>query len=187
LNLENHVKNLDDSLERINYIYQNEEILTECIKSHEGITLYSETYGPFEKGKKYRLKLFIARVFIKNDVLKVEQSQKCDSIDVQRYAIAESDDLKIVRRSDEFFLNKIKEFKIFMEKDVDSNSRPKIDLDRYKSYTVNVINSRLEKLLRLAQTDLSLDDEQRLTRSEKILYEYLSQFIKSWRFFFLTN
>jgi DNA replication initiation complex subunit (GINS family) len=67
-----------------------------------------------------------------------------------------------------------------------SQHKPKIDFDRYKSYTSNIINSRLLKLLKLSMAELSLEDERGLTISEKELYENLYNYIKVWRNFFLT-
>ncbi|MFX1353590.1 MAG: hypothetical protein ACFFGP_06500 [Promethearchaeota archaeon] len=74
-----------------------------------------------------------------------------------------------------------------MEYEVENNQKPKVDLDRYNSYSSNVIDSRLLKLLRLSKAELSLDDEKRLTLSEKILYKELYTVIKVWRDFFLFS
>lgn len=178
---------LADSLNRINFIFRNEKIVTECIKNFEGFSLLGESIGPFEKGKRYKLNLFSAIPFIQGDILKINPSDKCDNIDVQRYAISESDDQKLVDRENDFFLNKIKEFKVFMENDINKNKKPKIDLDRYNSYTTNIVDSRLLKLLKLAKAELTLDDERRLTNSEKLLYQSLNNLIKTWRNFYLTT
>jgi len=184
--LERFEEHLANSLNRINFIYRNENIITECIKSSEGISILGESFGPFEKGKRYKLKLFSAIPFIENDVLKVEQEEKCDNIDVQRYAIGERDDQQLIKRENNLFLNKLKEFKRFMEHDIKKSYKPNIDLDRYNSYTSNIIDGRLLKILKLAKAELSLDDELRLTNSEKLLYEYLYNLIKTWRQFFLS-
>jgi len=44
----------------------------------------------------------------------------------------------------------------------------------------------LSKMLRLARSELSVDDELKLTNSEKLLYRKLSELIKVWRAFFLS-
>jgi len=175
---------LSNSLSRINFIFQNEKIITECIKDFEGFSLLGESFGTFEKGKKYKLKLFSAIPFIEKGILKVAPEDKCDNIDVQRYAISERDDPKITKRTNNYFLNKIKVFKRFMENEIDNKNKPKIDLDRYNSYTSNIIDSRLLKLLKLSMAELSLEDERLLTNSEKLLYGYLYYLIKTWREFF---
>jgi len=51
---------LEDSLSRVNFIFKNEEISTESISDHNGFSILGESFGPFEKGKKYRLPYFIA-------------------------------------------------------------------------------------------------------------------------------
>lgn len=178
---------LTNSLKRINFMFKNVKITTECVKSFKGFTLFGDSFGPFEKGKKYKLTLFSAIPFIINDVLEIIQSEKCDNVDVQRYAIGERDDQKLIQTEEDFFLNKIKEFKQFMKNDIKNKNKPQINLDRYNSYSLSMVDNRLLKLLKLAKTELSLDDERRLTISEKLLYDFLFKLIKNWRTFFINN
>jgi hypothetical protein len=178
---------LTNSLKRINFMFKNEKITTECVRSYEGFTLLGKSFGPYEKGKKYKMKLFSAIPFIMDEVLEVIQSEKCDNVDVQRYAISERDDQKLIQTEDGFFLNKIKEFKQFMKNDIKNKNQPQINLDRYNSYSVSMIDNRLFKLLKLAKTELSLDDEGRLMISEKLLFEIFFKIIKNWRDFFINS
>lgn len=177
-------ESFSNSLIRLNFIFTNEIVVTECIRNFEGFSLLRESFGPFEEGKKYKLKLFSAIPFIEQEILKVALTDKCDNIDVQRYAIEERDDSILIKRSNKFFLNKIREFKRFLQNEVIKNKKPIIDLDRYNSYTSNIIDSRLIKLLKLSMAELSLEDEGRLTNSEKILYKSLYKLINIWRNFF---
>lgn len=174
-----------DILERINFIYRNEEIYVDCVKDYHSFSLGESKFGPFEKGKRYRMKLFLAIPFIENDILKVATNDKYDNIVVQRYAITERDDQKLVKQEIFYFLNKLKEFKAFVEIDVKSGKKTKIDLDRYNSYKTNVIDSRLLKLLRMATSDINLQDEGRFTNSEKILFDRIQQLLKIWKSHFL--
>ena len=178
---------LEDSLNRVNFIFKNEEITTESVSDHNGFSILGESFGPFEKGKKYRLPYFVALPFIENNVLKIDSEEKCDNTDVQRYAISERDDQKLLQSDNRLFLNKIKEFRFFIEKEVSEKKVPKLDLDRFNSYSINIVDSRLLKLLKLARTSLSLNDERKLTTSERLLFTKLFDVIKVWRDFFLTK
>jgi hypothetical protein len=177
-------ESFSNSLIRLNFIFKNQIVIVECIKNFEGFSLLGESFGPFEKGKKYKLKLFSAIPFVEKGLMQIALIDKCDNIDVQRYAIEERDDSMLIKRSNKFFLNKIREFKRFMENEITKNNKPQIDLDRYNSYTSNIIDSRLIKLLKLSMAELSLDHEARLTISEKILYKNLYRLVKIWRNFF---
>lgn len=185
--LENIEEGFVNSLNRINFIFKNEIITTECIKSHNGFKLLGESFGPYEKGKKYKMKLFSAVPLIQNDILEIISLEKCDNVDVQRYAISERDDQKLIQTSDNFFLNKIKEFKQFMVEDIKKKKKPQINLDRYNSYLLSIVDNRLLKLIKLAKTELSLDDERKLTNSEKKLFDILFNVIKQWRKFFINH
>jgi hypothetical protein len=180
-------ESLTNSLNRLNFIFRNELIVTECIRNFDGFSLLGESFGPFEGGKKYKLKLFSAIPFIEKGILKAASVDKCDNIDVQRFAIEERDDIKLVKRPNIYFLNKIRDFKRLMEIEIIKKHKPKIDLDRYNSYTSNIIDSRLLKLLKISMAELSLEEERRLTNSEKIFYKYLYKLIKIWRNFFLIQ
>jgi hypothetical protein len=171
----------------VNFIFKNEDVSTEGISDHNGFSILGESFGPFEKGKKYTLPYFVALPFIENNILKIDSKEKCDNTDVQRYAISERDDQRLLYRENKFFLNKIKEFRFLVEKEVNENKIPKLDLDRFSSYSINIVDNRLIKLLKLARASLSLDDERKLTYSEKLLFAKLFEIIKIWRKFFLTK
>ena len=79
----------------------------------------------------------------------------------------------------------------FMQHDtaiaINKNSCVCIMLKKYLiKFSINIIDSRLLKMLRLARSELSVDDERKLTNSEKLLYRKLSELIKVWRAFFLS-
>ena len=123
--MENIEELLTNSLNRINFIFKNEKITTECIKSYNGFKLLGDSFGPYEKGKKYKLELFSAVPFIQNDILEIIQQEKCDNVDVQRYAISERDDQRLIQTNENYFLNKIKEFKHFMIEDIKKKIFPR--------------------------------------------------------------
>lgn len=158
----------------------------ECIKNYEGFSLLNERIGPFEKGKEYRMKLFKAFPFIDNEILKINDGDKCDNNVVQRYAISERDNQKLVRPDSLFFLNKIREFKKFLDVEIKKGLRPYLDKDKYDSYIMSILDNRLLKLLKLTKTEISIDDESRLTSSEQILFNRIYELINIWRKFYLN-
>lgn len=178
---------MKDSLKRINFIYHNREISTKCIKNYKGTTILNETIGPFKKGKSYKVKFFIAAPLIEHDILSITSKDKCDNIDVQRYAVNELNDQQLKVPEDNFFLNKIKEFKSFTEKEVGEGKKPKIMLDNYISYMSNLIDIRLLKLLKLAKTEITPNEERKLTESEQFIIKHISNLLKNWRKFFLES
>lgn len=179
---------LDDALKRINFIFKNDEILTECVSDYEGISFLGESFGPFEKGKRYKMRYFSAIPFIEKDILIISEDEKCDDKDIQRFAVYEVNvGEKLTKQEDPYFLVKLKEFRMIMEKAVNERKKPKIDLDRYNSYTSNYIDNRLVKIIKLSKTELSFEDEKKLTTSEKELYKIISKIMKNWRSFFLSN
>ena len=179
-------ENFTELLKRINFSYHNEEIKTECIKNHGSFSLLGKKFGPFEKGKEYAIKYFLAVPFIEKNILKLSSSEKCDNVDVQRYAITERDDQRLVRQETVFFLNKIKQFKRFLEKDIKAGVKPPLDLDKYNSYLISILDNRMLKLLKLTKTQLSMDNERRLTNSENALFVQISRLINTWRNFYLV-
>lgn len=178
---------LTASLKRINFIFQNKKIITECIQDHKQIQVFNMKIGPFKKGKRYNLKFFIAAKLINQNILKIPSEDRCDNVVMQRFAMRERDDHKLIELEDKLFLNKIKEFRNFIKNALKEGTIPKINFDKFNSYMGNFVDSRLLKLLRLGSINLSVEDEQRLTHSEKVFYKNISDLIKSWRSFFLTR
>jgi hypothetical protein len=178
-------EDLEELLTRTNFVFKHSEILTECVKDYKGFSLLNMKIGPFKRGKNYKLKFFIAVPLIRKNILILSPQEKCDNIIVQRYAISERDDRRLREIDEKNFLNKIKEFKLFMEKMIEDRTKPKSDLDKFNSYKANIIDSRLLKLLRLARTELSVADERRLTNSERILISKISELIHKWRGFYI--
>ena len=131
------------------------------------------------------MRLFQAVPFIEKSILKIHSSEKCDNIDVQRYAIAERDTEQLIQQEQIYFLNKLKEFRRFMEKDITDELRPRIDLDNFNSYVINIIDHRLLKILKLSKTELSLDGERRLTNSEQLIFNRVQELVNTWRNFYL--
>ncbi len=180
-------ENLSDILKRYNFIFKNKEITVECVKNVESFSIVTDKFGPFETGKKYKLKQFLAEPFIKNNAFKIVPAEKCDNIDVQRYTIAERDDQKLVRQeNNDFLLDKIKEFKSFIKKEVNDGTKLRRDLENYNSYFSNLIDSRLDKLLRMSKSTLSEDEQAKLTISEKILFKRVNELVISWKNHFLS-
>ncbi len=180
-------ENLKDSLNRINQIFQNEKILTECIQDYHAIQIFDLKIGPFKRGKKYRFKFFIAAYLINKNILSLTSEERCDNIVVQRLAMQERDDHNLKNLGDKLFLNKLKEFRRFIKKSLEEGKIPKLNFDKFNSYLANLIDSRLLKLIKLGSTDLSIEDEQRFTTSERVFYSQISELVKAWRKFFLSN
>ena len=177
---------LNNSLMRFNFILKNEEFYMDCVKNLDTISVLGKNFGPFEKRKKYKMKLFEAVPFIDANVLIISDKEKCDNVTVQGYAIAEKDENRLVRRDNNLILNKIREFKKFMEKAIRDATKPHDFLNKYSADLTFLIDSRLNKLLLLSKTDISMDDESRLTSSERYFYKQVNKMIKIWRKFFLS-
>ncbi len=158
------------------------------MKNVESFSIVTDTFGPFEVGKKYKLRQFLAEPFIKNNVFKIIPAEKCDNIDVQRYTIAERDDQKLVHQeNNEFLLEKIKEFKSLIEKEVNDGTKLRRDLDNYNSYFSNLIELRLIKLLKMSKADLSEEEEAKLMIPEKFLFKKVNELLLSWKNHFLST
>jgi len=62
-----------------------------------------------------------------------------------------------------------------------------MDLDRFNSFTSDIIDNRLLKVLRLARIELSANDERRLTQAEKLLFKHIYKLIDTWKKYFLER
>ena len=179
-------ENTTDFLKRVNFLLKNEKVHTKCIKNMDVFEIFGEKFGPFEKEKGYKLPFFKVIPFIENNILSIPDRYKCDNVDFQRYVYEERDNNMLIKRESNYFLNKIKEFKSFLEKEVKRGIKPHEFIHNYNSYLLNLVDRRLFKLLKLTRTELNVDEERTLSKSEQFLYEQIFSIIKKWRDFFLT-
>ncbi|MHA1802964.1 MAG: hypothetical protein ACTSU4_00345 [Promethearchaeota archaeon] len=180
-------QNLINSLRRINLIFQHEIIQTYCVKDYNGFELLGYSFPKFKNNNKYNLPFFLALPLIEKNILSVSPADKCDHLDVQRHAFNEKNEQQLANPEQEFLLNKIKEFKTIMKNDVDKGIKTNLAMDNFNSYYSNLIDTRLLKILKLAISEFSLEEEKKLTTSERILIKMLSNLIKTWRNFFLEK
>ncbi|MBD3254635.1 MAG: hypothetical protein GF383_06055, partial [Candidatus Lokiarchaeota archaeon] len=136
-------QDLTDLLYRFNFIFKNVEVICECIDDFPEFTILEKSFGPFKRNKKYRLQFFIAEIFVERNVLKIDNKENLNYTDVQRYAIAESDDMRLTIQNNSYFFNKIKEFHTFTKKEVIDGKKHQKFLDNFNSYFASFLDTRL--------------------------------------------
>lgn len=183
--MDSNIHNLMESLRRINFIFQNETVETNCLTDLDGFDLLGFKLNSFKKGKKYKLPFFLALPLIEMNFLEISNKDKCDHLDVQRYAINERDQQMLIEQEHKFLFNKIKEFKKFLINDVKKGFKTNMAMDNFNSYFSNIVDTRLLKVIKLANSEFSLEDENKLTLSERILVDNILNIIKTWRNYFL--
>jgi len=175
---------LDVYLKRLKFIFQNKMMVVECIKDCNGINLFGDNFGPFKKGMTYKLPFWKIKPFIEKNYFKMAPENEINNSLIQQFAEQERDNIKLVDRQNDFFLE-IKELKRLIKKKVENGVLPKEELIKYHSNLEFLLHQRISKIEKLATSRPSTEILERLTETEKILFQYLEDLIKKFKAFLL--
>ncbi|MBS7654382.1 DNA replication complex GINS family protein [Candidatus Bathyarchaeota archaeon] len=169
-------------IEHSDFMFENNFVNVVAIINHPKIELVGLSIGPFEEGKDYTIRLWIARELEADGIVKIKEG----ALDATKlYRIQWTERIQAVSQLSslpEDFYPKLRR----MIEDLRSASKTSPEKMREYEYVQNlsldIINCRLKKIISLAssltQESLTLKN---LTLEERDLYERIRRIINEWR------
>ncbi len=169
-------------IEHSDFMFENNFVNVVAIINHPKIELVGLSIGPFEEGKDYDIRLWIAQELERDGVVKIKEG----ALDATKlYRIQWTERIQAVSQLSslpEDFYPKLRR----MIEDLRSASKTSPEKMREYEYVQNlsldIINCRLKKIISLAssstQESLTLKN---LTLEERDLYERIRRIINEWR------
>lgn len=169
-------------IEHSDFMFENNLVNVVAIINHPKIELVGLSIGPFEEGKDYNIRLWIAQELERDGVVKIKEG----ALDATKlYRIQWTERIQAVSQLSslpEDFYPKLRR----MIEDLRSASKTSPEKMREYEYAQNlsldIINCRLKKIISLAssstQESLTLKN---LTLEERDLYERIRRIINEWR------
>ncbi|MHA1728919.1 MAG: hypothetical protein ACTSWY_09325 [Promethearchaeota archaeon] len=177
---------LKADLERIRHEYLNKIVETQALKDFkESVKILGKRIGPFSKGNHYKMAYWIAKIFIKREILKLAEhdGDKLNVKAIQKIAFNQGRTHEINNIGGNLF-TVIKEYMKILsswtEKDLTHEKKFK---SLYSNFQ-DLITIRHRKILNLCQMKQSFNVTRNLTQEEQILMKYLSDAIFQWKDFF---
>lgn len=169
-------------IEYSDFVFENDPVTVIAVRSSPKIDLAGFSVGPFQEGREYEVRLWVARELEKDGIVKI-RDRVLDA--AKLYKIQWTERIQAVGQ----LSNLPEDFYPRLRRLIDElKAASKTSLDKMREYEYvqnlsrDIVNCRLRKIVSLAS--LSTQESQilkNLTPEERELYERLRQIISEWR------
>jgi hypothetical protein len=182
-----HLNTIPKDLERIRVKYINKLVETRAkVDFKDSLEVFGKIIGPFTSGNHYKMEFWIAKIFIKNDILELVDSDQLNLQNIQKIAFIEGRS-KEINKIDPHLFTSMKEYMDILIGKLKLNMATQRQFREIYSNALDLIVVRHRKILNLSQTHLSMRNIQNLSEEEKILMNNLTEDIESWKKYFLVD
>lgn len=182
-----HTNVIPKELERIRVRYINRFVETRAkIDFNETFEVFGKNIGPFTAGNHYKMEFWIAKIFMKYDILELADGDQLNLQNIQKIAFTEGRS-KDVNKIDSHLFTSIREYMDLLTGKLKLNLATQRQFREIYSNALDLIVVRHRKILSLSQTQLSMKNTLNLTEEERILMNNLTDDIESWKKYFLVD
>ncbi|MBN2155167.1 MAG: hypothetical protein JW776_03935 [Candidatus Lokiarchaeota archaeon] len=177
------MNSIQSQLKRIRYKFRNKIIEVKAVKNFKhSIEIFGKIIGPFIAGNHYKMEYWIAKEFIKYNILQFTESEHINAQRIQKIAFNQSHTEELLKLDPNLF-TAITEYMGILS---DGNERDDKNYRKFISFTQELIRLRQSKILALSQINTTLSLTQNLSEEEKILLSHSSSTVHAWKDYFLN-
>lgn len=173
---------LPSPIEYSDFVFENDLVSVVAIKNHPKIDLVGFSIGPFEEGKEYEIRFWVAQELEKEGIVNIRE-RTLDATKLYRTQWTERiQALGQLSSLPEDFYPRLR--RMIENLKVSSKTSPEKlrEYEYVQNLSLDIINCRLKKIISLASS--SVQDGQtlkNLTIEERDLYERVRQIVNKWR------
>ena len=171
------------SIKDADFEFENASVRVVASRNCPEIELAGLKIGPFEEGREYEVRFWVAQELEKAGVARFREEELLDT--VKLYKIHWKERVQPVKRVSSLpqdFYSKLRRYLANLKREAARDAEKMGQYRKCLGYSRDIINCRLKKIVSLssspAQTNQVL---QNLTREERILYDRLHEIIAEWR------
>lgn len=171
------------SIEDADFEFENASVRVVAIRNCPEVELAGLKIGPFEEGKEYEIRFWVAQELEKAGVARLREEELLDM--VKLYKIHWKERVQPVKRVSSLpqeFYPKLRRYLTNLKREAARDAEKMGQYKKCLAYSRDIINCRLKKTVSLssspAQTNQVL---QNLATEERILYDRLHEIISEWR------
>jgi len=170
-------------IKTIDFVYENSPVRIIINRNHPEIQLAGLKIGPYEEGKEYEVKYWIAHELEKAGIARLREEETLDSVKLHKISWKESiQQARQVSPLQEDFYPKLRRYLADLKKGAIGNPDKLKEYEKVSRLSHDIVNIRLRKIVSLAsspeQTNQTLKD---LAQEERILYTRLHTIIDEWK------
>lgn len=164
-------------------MFENNSVKIVINRNCPEIQLVGVKVGPFEEGKEYEVKYWVAKELERAGIARVRQEELLDAVKLHKIFWKESiQQARQVSPLEEDFYPRLRRYLASLKRKAISNPEKLKEYDKARRLSRDIVNCRLRKIVSLAsspaQTNQTLKN---LAREERVLYERLYEIINKWK------
>jgi hypothetical protein len=172
-------------IKEVDFTYENSPIKIIANRNHPEIELAGTKIGPFEEGREYDIKYWIAHELERAGIIHILPEEQLDlrklnNIHWKESGIVHAKQLSSLEAD---FYPKLRRYLAGLKRSaIGGNTEKTFEYQKASRMAQDIVNCRLQKIVSLAsspeQNNLTLKD---MATEEHILYENLHTFIRDWK------
>ena len=171
------------SIKDIDFMFENNPVKIVVNRNCPEIQLVGVKVGPFEEGKEYEVKYWVAKELERRGIARVREEELLDAVKLHKIFWKESiQQARQVSPLEEDFYPRLRRYLASLKRKAISNPEKLKEYDKARRLSRDIVNCRLRKIVSLAsspaQTNQTLND---LAREERELYKQLYAIINEWK------
>jgi len=170
-------------IKTLDFIYENTPVKIIINRNQPEIELAGLKIGPYEEGKEYEAKYWIAHELERAGIARLREEETLDSVKLHKISWKESiQQARQLSPLQEDFYPKLRRYLTTLKRSAIGNPEKTREYQKVIHLSHDIVNCRLRKIVSLAsspeQTNQTLKD---LAQEERTLYERLNTIIKEWK------
>jgi len=171
------------TIKDIDFTFENKPVKILINRNCPEIQLVGTKVGPFEEGKEYEVKYWIAKELERAGIARFREEELLDAVKLHKIFWKESiQQARQISPLEEDFYPRLRRYLAGLKRKAVSNPEKLKEYDKVTRLSRDLVNCRLRKIVSLAsspaQTNQTLNN---LAREERILYERLYTIINEWK------
>ena len=171
------------SIKDIDFMFENTPVKILINRNCPEIQLVGVKVGPFEEGKEYEIKYWVAKELERAGIARVREEELLDAVKLHKIFWKESiQQARQVSPLEEDFYPRLRRYLASLKRKAISNPEKLKEYDKARRLSRDIVNCRLRKIVSLAsspaQTNQTLNN---LAREERELYKQLYAIINEWK------
>ena len=177
------------SIKGADFEFENTAVRIITARSCPEIALSGLKIGPFEEGREYEVKFWVARELEKTGIARFREEERLDSVMLYKIHWKERvQPLKRVSSLPEDFYPRLRRYLADLKGEAARSAEKMREYEKVVKLSHDVISTRLNKIVSLSASPVETNEVlQSLALEERILYDRLRGIISEWRSNILTG
>lgn len=166
------------------FIFENITVIVVANRNNPQIELPRMKVGPFQEGKEYEIKFWVAKELEKTGVVRIRMKEPLDLMILNKIHWKERVQTSQKLTSlPSFFYPKLRRYLKKLSEIAIKKPEKRVDYEKAKNNANDIAQMRLKKIISLASSGRDQTGQilRTLTKEEKYAYDHLHKFISEWK------